>query len=64
MNRHLTFVSTQCAWYQSSNNTSIWMIPMFIPYKPRKVDFAQLLLPNHDPLSLWCKWGRGGDYVG
>jgi hypothetical protein len=30
----------------------------------RKVDFAQWLLPNHDPLSLWCKQGRSGDYVG
>jgi hypothetical protein len=40
-------------WHLSLFHTNLW-----------KKKFTQLLLPNHDPLSMWCKWGRGGDYVG
>jgi hypothetical protein len=56
MNMHMTFMSKQWTWHQCSNNTNRWMTSMSIPYEPIKTNFARLLLPNHDPWSLWCRF--------
>jgi hypothetical protein len=40
MNRHMTFVSKQCAQHWCANDTSRWMAFMFIPYEPIKSRFC------------------------
>jgi hypothetical protein len=52
MNRHMTFVSKQCARYQCLNNTSKWMTFVFIPYEPMKSKFHTTIIAKSWPIKF------------
>jgi outer membrane receptor for Fe3+-dicitrate len=44
MNRHMTFMSKQCAQHQSLNSKNTWIPCMSIAYKPMKNIFFTTII--------------------